>query len=321
MIKKLKLNITAGFKNRKINVFFLFLILSIIILIFSKLSKVYTNTVVFNINKVNVPKEYVILNDSSEKLNITLKTHGFNWLKYYFSKPKIAIDFERDVVKKNALYVWDKFEAYINIEKQFGNQVELLNISPDKIYFKYDVNLIKKVPVILNADINFSTGYDIFNAFVIKPDSIVVIGPNAIVEKINSVKTKKIVLDNVKSNILTPVKLNLPKNNNDIIYSDKQVSLMATVEKFTEGTLKVPINVINIPENLSIKYFPKFINVIYYTSLNNFNSITAKDFQVICDFKKVDDNQTFLLPELIKITDKVKTARIRKSRIEFIIEK
>ncbi|MFH4965836.1 YbbR-like domain-containing protein [Gaetbulibacter sp. M235] len=319
MIKKLKRNIITGIKNKKINVFFLFLLLSFLILIFSKLSKEYTNTIVFTINKINVPKEYVILNDSNTKLNITLRTHGFNWLKYYLSKPEITIDFSKDVKRKGAQYIWDKSKVFINSESEFGNQVELLNVSPDELYFKYDVNLIKKVPVIVSDQISFSPGFDAFNSIKVEPDSIQIVGPNDMLVNIKSIEIEKIALENIKSDILKVVKLKIPKNNKDLIFSNEEVNLSLKVEKFTEGSLKVPIILINIPDSLSIKYFPKTINVIYYTSLNNFNEISAKDFKVICDFSKVNNSQTFLLPELNKITNKVKTAKINQQHIEFII--
>lgn len=319
MIKKLKTNTISSIKNRKINVFFLFLLLSFIILIFSKLSKDFTNTIVFDIHKINVPKEYVILNDSNQKLHITLKTHGFNWLKYYISKPEITIDFSKDVKKSANSYVWDNSKIFINRELEFGNQVELLNVNPDKLYFKFDVNSIKNVPVVVNADIQFTPGYDAFNLSKIQPDSIQIVGPKELVNHIKSIETEKITLENIKSDVLKRVKLKIPKNNNDLIFSNDEVSLSLKVEKFTEGTLKVPIILTNVPDNLSIKYFPKTINVIYYTSLINFNEISAKDFKVICDFSKVSDSQTFLLPELNKTTNKVKTAKINEQHIEFII--
>lgn len=320
MIKKIKSKIVAGIRNKKINVFFLFLLMAFIILIFTKLSKEYTNTIVFNIDKVNIPQEYVILNDTNAKLDITLKAYGFNWLKYYFSKPKIKIDFKHDVIKDSSFFVWNKSKIFLHSDSEFGSQVSLINVSPDKLYFKYDTNLIKKVPVILKTDISFKPGYDMFNKYTLEPDSINVIGPKELVSKIRNVETEKVVLENVNSDILKSVKLKLPKAKKDIIFSNEEVTLKADVERFTEGTLKVPVNVIHVPNGINIKYFPKQINVIYYTSLKNYNDISAKDFKVVCDFEKSTESQSFLLPELIKITDKVKTAKVSQQHIEFIIE-
>lgn len=300
--------------------FFLFLLMSLIILILSKLSKEYTNTVAFKIKKVNVPQEYVILKDSNATLNITLKALGFNWLKYYISNPELTIDFKKDVEKKKGYFLWNKANVYLHSDTYFGSQMTLINVSPDELYFRYDANLVKKVPVVGNIEINFKPGYDMTHPYKIEPDSIDVIGPKDLVSKIEQVVTDSIILNNVNSDISKSVKLKLPNVNKGIIYSKKQVNIKGPVERFTEGTLKVPISIINVPEGMKVKYFPKEINVIYYTSLKNYNDISAKDFKVICDFNHVSNNQSFLLPELIKITDKVKTAKINQQHIEFIIE-
>lgn len=319
MLRKLKLDISASIKNKKIHVFFLFLLLAFIILIFTKLSKEYTNTLAFSIEKVNVPREDIILSDSVV-LNITLKTHGFKWLGYYFSKPKIIIDFKKDVQKKDSIFIWKKSRAYLE-NTQFGNQVQLLNIAPETLTFRYGVNMVKKVPVKLDSDIKFSPGFDVSKHYILEPDSIVVIGPMAVVTNINHIQTQHVVLKDVKKNLLETVKLKFPKNNSDLKFSNNEIVLKAQVEKFTEGTLKVPVTIINIPDGISLKYFPKEVNISYYVSLSNFNSVLAKDFQVVCDYAKVVNNQSLLVPELENAPKNVKNVKINQQRIEFIIIK
>ncbi|NMH89437.1 YbbR-like domain-containing protein [Flavivirga sp. Y03] len=318
-MKKLKSEILTSIRNKRINVFILFLLFAFIILIFTKLSKEYTNTMTFGIEKINVPEEYVILNDSI-MLNITLKTHGFKWLKYYVSKPNIKIDFSNDVDKKQAVFLWNKSKAYLN-NTQFDEQVELLNISPDRLTFKYGVNLVKKIPIKLNATVNFIPGYDVSDKLVSDPDSIVVIGPDLLVSKMDFLETEETVFNDVKSNLEETAKLKLPENTSDLKFSENSVVIKAHVEKFTEGTLKIPVNIVNVPKGMKLKYFPREINVSYYISLSNFNSVTNKDFKVVCDYTKAMGNQSLLVPELVKYPKTVKNIKINQQRIEFIITK
>ncbi|SFZ92146.1 YbbR-like protein [Flaviramulus basaltis] len=319
MIKKLKSEIVKSIKNKRINVFFLFLFSAFIILIFTKLSKEYTNTLAFEIEKINVPQENIILNDSV-KLNITLKTHGFKWLKYYISQPKIKVDFSKDVYKKQGVFMWSKSKAYLN-NTQFNKQVELLNISPDTLIFRYGINLVKKVPVKVNADVNFTPGYNMSSKLVSEPDSIVIVGPNILVSKIHFLETEEITINDVRSNISKNTKLKLPENKSDLNFSNNEVTIKAKVEKFTEGTLNIPITIINKPKDITIKYFPKAVNVSYYVSLSDYSSITNKNFKVVCDYNKISDNQSFLIPEFAKTPEKVRNAKISQQRIEFIITK
>lgn len=319
MIGKLKSKIAASIKSKKLNVFFLFLLFSFVILIVSKLSKDYTNTVSFQIEKINVPQEHVILNDSVQ-LNITLKTHGFKWLNYYFKKPKVQVDFSKDVIKKNKTYIYNKSKAYLN-NTQFDKQVELLSINPDTLFFRFDTNMVKKVPVTLNASINYAIGYNALNAIALQPDSVVVIGPHVLVSKIKNLPTEQLVLNDVRDNIDTKIALKLPKAHKDLTLSAKQISVTADVEKFTEGTLKIPINVINVPKGVTIKFFPKEVTVAYYVSLKNFQNVVATDFEVVCNYAKITENQSVLVPELVRVPNTVKSAKINNKQIEFIITK
>ncbi|WP_343069112.1 CdaR family protein [Hyunsoonleella aquatilis] len=321
MIRKLKKELLASVKNKRLNVFLLFLSSSFVILIFTKLSKEYTNTVAFEVKKINVPQDKVILNDSNNSVDIRLKTHGFKWLQYYLTKPQIAVDFSNEVYRTGSSYVFAKSVSYLNEKKQFQNQVKLLSIAPDTLMFRFDTNMVKKVPVLAKAEIQFAPGFDMLNEVEAYPDSIVVVGPHDMVESLQGLETELVQLDNVKTDISKKARLKLPKNRKDLKFSLDEVELVADVEKFTEGTVKIPIRVINVPDSISIKCFPKEVNVSYYTSLEYFNTVKPKDFRVICDYKKAEQNQSFLITELVRFPENVKRIKLSQQRIEFIIVK
>jgi hypothetical protein len=109
-------------------------------------------------------------------------------------------------------------------------------------------------------------------------------------------------------------------DNNKIKFSDQMITVSAKVEKFTEGTLEVPITIVNKPLDVSINYFPKSISVSYYVSLNNYKSIKPTDFKVECDFAEIDNSiKTFFTPKLVKTPELVKNARLKQNKVEFIL--
>ncbi|WP_242205025.1 CdaR family protein [Aestuariivivens insulae] len=320
MIKKVKSKLLISIKNKKINVFLLFLLLAFIILIFSKLSKSYTNTIAFRIEKVNVPENKVVLNNSDSILNITLRAHGFRWLGLYFTKPKVKIDFSKDVTISNSRFIWTKSGARSFSSNNFTKQLDVIDVFPDTLVFNYDVNLVKKVPVVLNTNITFSPGFDTFKAYQATPDSIKIIGPKEIVDTINQVETDTLVLKDVKTNINKTIKLELP-DKGDIHFSHTSVDLKANVERFTEGNLKIPVNIINAPNELRIKYFPKEVTVTFYTSLEHFKEVKPGDFKVVCDYSKIDDEHTFFEAQLVKTSEYAKSVKLNNQHVEFIILK
>lgn len=319
MFKNIKSKLITSIRNKRLNVFLIFMLLAFVILIFTKLSKSYTNTIAFKIEKLNVPPEKVILNNSDSVLNITLKTHGFKWLDYYLKTPKVKIDFSKDVSIVNSKYIWTKSKTKLFNSNQFSNKVTVLNMYPDTLHFNFDQNQVKMVPIALNTDITFAQGFDVFEGYKTFPDSVKVIGPESVVSKINQVETETAVAKEVKSDISQILNLQLPKEDKGLKFSNSSVSFKANVERFTEGTIKVPVTILNVPEGLKLKYFPKEITVTFYTSLSLFKSVKPNDFKIVCDYAKVKDAQSFFIPELVKQSELVKGVKINKQHIEFIV--
>ena len=98
-----------------------------------------------------------------------------------------------------------------------------------------------------------------------------------------------------------------------------EIQIVLDVKKFTEGTKEIPVEIINVPKNISLKYFPKSIYISYYTSLENFNAIKKNDFRLICNYKDLKENSTFLTPVLTKTSEKAKSVRLHHEKVEFII--
>ena len=313
-----KTKITLFFSSKKVNVFVLFLVLALLFSVLTKLSKDYTQTVVFNIEKVNIPEDKLIVNDSSHLLNITLTTYGFKLIKYYLARPSIVVDFQK-LEKNNTHYFWTEKKEFSTVVSQFEPNVKIVSISPDTIAFRYDVNNVKKIPVILDVDITFSVGFDLINDYVIKPDSIKVIGPKVITDSISKIYTKRLKIEDVNTDVLISVELNLPNSSEDLKFSHSQVQISAEVERFTEGTINVPINIINIPDGIKLKYYPKEVSVVYYTSLSNFKTISTSSFIVEVDYNTINAHDTYLIPKIVQQPDKVKNVRLNEKRIEFIL--
>lgn len=314
----LKSKIQASIKSGKINKFILFLIVSFIILLLSKLSKDYTKVVSFNVEIENLPEEQVIIKDSTHKIDILLKTYGFKLMRYYLSSPKLTVDLEK-IQNIQRSYIWTATNNAVDVKNQFAENVEVENILTDSIIFSYDVNYVKKVPVILSKKVNFAPGYNVKENYALNPDSVRLIGPRVIVDAIDEVITDSLIMENVKNKIDVTLGLKLPNQIETIAMSSKRVNVLGNVDKFTEGTVQVPIVVTNLPDNMNVNYFPKKVSVVFNTALSNYESISANDFRIECNFTELSNESSFLVPRLTKKPEIAKSIKINQTRIEFII--
>ena len=320
MIQSIKSKLLRSIKSKKINVFFLFLVLSFMILLLTKLTKDYTKTISFEIKPINAVENYVILKDSTHKFDITLRTYGFKFLKYYLSNPRVTVDLS-ELDNINNQYVWTNSHGIAHLNSQFSESVKILAVNPDSVVFRYDTSDIKKVPVQLNSEITFAPGYDVLNGYKSIPDSIKIIGPKVLLDSIKVIQTELLILNNINSDIDAELKVILPDSSRNVVYSHKKINVRGQIEKFTEGSIEVPVDIVNVPNDVIINYFPKSINVLFYTSLSNFKQVKKNDFVVECDFNTFKEGSTFLDPKLIKYPENVKHLKLGQKHIEFIISK
>ena len=319
MMSRLKIHISRLFKSKKINVLLVFVLLALLFSLLTKLSKDYTKTISFDIEMTNVPSQYVILKDSVQMLDVTLTSSGFNLLKYYLINPQLNFDFST-IKRDKKHYVWTKNSQFQSIVNQFNVATSINALKPDTIKFNYDARFIKRLPVVLEQNIKFASGFDIDDSYVLEPDSIDVIGSKMVIDTLKQIKTETLSLSDVNSDINFIVTLNLPNNSDGFLVSSSQVEVFGAVTKFTEGSIFVPVRITNLPENLSINYFPKEIEVIFYTSLENYGNISINSFKVECDFGTLNDFENQLIPKIIEKPTQVKNLRLGTKSIEFIIK-
>ena len=314
----IKNKLSKLYKSKKVNILIAFSLLALLFSLLTKLSKDYTRTISFNVDMLNVPEEQIILKDSLHKINVTLTTYGFNLLKYYFVDPTLQVDFAK-LKRKSNYYLWTKNNEFQNIANQFNASTKINGISPDTIKFNYDTYFVKSVPIILNKDVTFASGFDIDGSYQLQPDSIKVIGAKSVIDTISNIETMTFSLKDVNSDINSSIQLKISKGNSDIKYSEDKVTIKGIIKKFTEGSFLVPVSVINLPENVNIKYFPKEIEVIFYTSLDYYKTISENNFRIECDFSQVTDENSKLIPKIKKQPDSVRNVRLGTKSIEFII--
>jgi len=190
----------------------------------------------------------------------------------------------------------------------------------DSVHFNLGVLNQKKVVVKLISELIFADGFELNNSISIQPDSILLTGPKSILDTISYVSTS--LLQKKELNISINEFLDIKEFNPDSnVRAEKdKVLITASVERFTEGFVEVPVKVLNIPNGKQINTFPKFVKVTYRIALSNFNKIDSSTFLIECDYGISENNNLpYLLPKLVGSSSMIKNARISPQKIDFLI--
>ena len=313
MFKKIR----SLYKTRKFNVFVFFVLLALIYSMISKLTSNYTKTIVFVVKPVDVPSDQVVLDQSIDSIRLELEGYGYNLAKYYIDQPIIEISLN-DLNKVKSKYQWTKQRNFSDLQSKFNKSVRLVSSSVDQIEFIIEQYESKKVPVELKLELDYKSGFDSFNEYKLSKDSIMITGPNSLIDTINMIQTHKLVLNQIDSEINTKIRIK-PSENNNITHSDTELDFQLKVEKFTEESIKVPVTIVNIDDNMKINYYPKVVSVLYRVSIREYKSVNPMDFRVECDLNTINRGNSVLISSITKKPNNVRKCRIENNQIQYVI--
>lgn len=288
----------------------------------TKLSREYESTIEYPVEYINLPKDRLLQKEPLKKVSIHLKTTGFKIFSGTLFPRTIKIDASTLFLKSNTNYFLLLSQQKLAIQRQMNAEVTIDHFINDSIYFNLGYLKQKKVPIKLKTKLSYEKGFDISGNLKINPDSVTVLGPESVIDSIQFVETTDFTRENINESIQEDLPLRKYPKESNITLEVETIKISASVEKFTEGTLKVPFSIINLPENVSINTYPKEIDVTYKVALSNFNKVNLSSFVIECDYKMSSGNGLrYLLPKLVKQSNFVKNVTIFPDKIDFIIEK
>tara|TARA_B110000902_G_scaffold266506_1_gene354475 strand:- start:2335 stop:3267 length:933 start_codon:yes stop_codon:yes gene_type:complete len=307
--------------SRKISKTFIsFLVASFLIWLLITFSKEYTTVITYAVIYKNIPQNKLLQEVPINTIDITVKASGFKILRSNFKNKKIQLEASNLQRKEHSKFYFLTKNQVKKIQQQLLFGVELKEIEQDTIYLNLGLLTSKKVALKPNLDINYHIGYDLLNEIKISPDSIVISGPEAQVEKTNYLDLSELKLDDVKSDFSEEV--TILKLNNNFKISDLKTIISGSVDKFTEGKLQVSFTTKNLPKDINLTILSEKVEIVFVVALSNFSKISEASFKVECDYLISEKNNLgYLIPKVILAPDFIKSIKIIPKKIDFLIQK
>ena len=297
----------------KFNVFIIFLILAISSSLVGKLTSTYDKDILFKLVITDLPEDKVIYDKSHDSVMLKVRGYGFNLAQYYFDTPNLNISVKK-LKESNYTFLWNQKDNFNDTKLSFDSSIELLNISEDSLFFYYDQYISQDKKIKPNVLIDYKSGYDSFKSFSITNDSVTILGPKDILNKIDYIDSELVRLNNVDSDIKIDLNLLMPPYDN-LKFDFSSVVYELEVDQYTEEIISVPVTILG---NTDIKYnfFPKELSVKYFISVENYKKTSPIDFRIECIF---DKNESTLVPKLTKKPDFIKKSRLSSNQVQLII--
>ncbi|GAA0871652.1 hypothetical protein GCM10009117_07980 [Gangjinia marincola] len=276
----------------------------------------YEKQYAFPLSYINVPKDKVIKTSNLDTLNIRIKESGFKLSWISLVNKNLDIDASKldqfgDVLLFDAKIYTPLIAEALTVASQ---DIVLLT---QQAQLPYDQKETKMLPVKSGLIIAFAPGFET-PGVTFSPDSIKVSGSKETLDTISALYTEKLVFEDVAESLTASVPINT-KNLLDVTLYQNEVAYTINVDKFTEGKIKVPIDIINVPDDASISIFPKNAVITYQVNLAEFNNVNTENFKISCDFAKRKEGNLMLL-EISAQPEIVRQTRLNINKVEYILK-
>ncbi|AFD07381.1 CdaR family protein [Solitalea canadensis] len=304
--------------RRKIGLFMLCLLVAVAFWVVSSFANRYSFTVKTELILTNIPADKT-LNVKNVEV-ITMDVEGTGW-QLLFSKIDIfksPLKLDMAQIKGDNVQLMEHVDL---LNHQLPEGLKIVGISPASINIDFSSRIVKKVPLEIFADITFKKQYFYASDLILDPDSVTISGPIDEVSKIKFISTPKITLHNLSDSISTVINL-APKGTQNVNITPTAVGLKIPVEKFTEGSIDIPLTLINNQERFDVNLLPGKIKVKYLCPVSKYPLIDRDMFYAQVDlFQWKIQSKSRLDVKLLRSPDFIRVIKIEPQWVDFLVSK
>ena len=284
------------------------------------MSKEYSTVVSFPLEYVYIPEDKLIQQAPPNQLKIQVAASGFRLFVMNINPTKIKLD-GRKLKRKSAVdYYFLMQQQKMDIQNQITKKMKVEQLVLDTIYLNLGSLASKRVPVVGDFDISYKLGYHLIGNIKVTPDSVLVTGPKKQLDTLQGVQLDKFIKNNVSETITTT--LAMKELSNSIKLSVRKATVFGEVDRFTEGAIQVPFQIINLPDSISVNTFPTEVKVVFQVGLNAFKGVNASSFKIVCDYQySVENKLNYLVPKVVFKPEVVTSVKIMPAKVEFLTKR
>ncbi len=313
--------------QKKLMVYGVFVLISTVFWLLSTLSENYTTTVNFPVRFSHLPEKSVLVNELPEKIQLKVEAHGFTLLRYKISRSLVPINI--NVKNFSLLRVPDHPTKYFllsrytqqKVANQLKDDINVIEIQPDSFIFDFTKIVERKIAVKPVVDYNLQRQF-LLKKIKCTPDSIIVSGPQSIMDTLRFIETRTHKLGKLDRSIKRNMQL---KNSKQLKTEFKRVTVELEIEKFTQTSFQLPVEIINAPEEFNIKLFPDEVNVSFMVAISDYEKVKPYHFRLIANYEKASNNLLMnnhkLKVDLKKFPSFVNSINIYPAQLDYLLEK
>jgi hypothetical protein len=306
--------------------FLIFLLISTLLWFLAQLDEVYVTSISYPVEYRDMPQDKLVVGDLPSQIELEIKGEGFKLLEYQFSNALNPLLLHVNAYNLQTAEDGDSPRYYIvtqsaatRISQQLSQSIEILDITPDTLFFEFAKKVSRSLPIRPNISYSFEKQMMLRDEIKIEPDSVVVSGPNSVLDTVEYIPTKRKSFGNLESTLQT--RIGLQKSHDQLELSTRKVNLTIPVERYTEGELQKEIQVINQPDSVVVRTFPRTVTITYLVGLSRYEQVIPELFKAVVDYRDIKEDREKLKVRIENAPGYLKSYTYNPREVEYIIER
>ena len=261
-----------------------------------------------------IPDSIVIVEPIPSSFNLAVQGKGVQFLKFLWHDVRpLRVKFNDYTTGGNFLIPRQKLEGLFR--DYFGQGVKIINLRPESVKAAYTSNIGRKVKLDFDCDIQPRLLYVVSGPITADVDSVMLYSANDIPRTLTSVSTYPIVKTGLKDTTVFTVKIR-PIEGIRII--PDQVKITVPTEPLISKKRTVPIEVVNVPDNVRLVTFPSTAEVSYLLPMSTYN--TESNVKLFVDFSSINRQTQKVKVQTSSIPGALRNFSFKPDSVEYIIE-
>lgn len=316
-IKLFKFFKVESSRTRSILLYSVFVLISAILWCFLTLNNSITIECELPV-KIIKPGNVRFLSDVPDTITVTVTDKGTSLVKrFIMPDPKLELRFDEYSDGENTFKV-DASQLRRVIARQFGRTATLSSILPESINARFTDQPGKRVPVILDVEVEPAMLHTRNGVITRDYDSVLVYADYKTLKEITEVYTYHVREVNLTDTLRRRVAISPIKG---AVMEPRSIEITIPIEKLVTRSQRVPISVRNAPDNINVVLFPSNVEVTYRTPMSEAHKENA--LTVVVDYNNINlQSRGHKVPvQAGEVPGAYEDVRLAVDSVEYIIEK
>ena len=309
-------------RGGRLSIFLVSLLVASAVWLLNTLNKTYVESVEIGLKYVNLPEHFAFYPVPPSRLKLEISSDGFNLFQLIRQSQNDTLEIDLQSMEfttsgSRSRGVIPTDVLLSSVRNKFGSGVMISHLGMDSIPINLEIGKTVEVRVQPDFEISLENGFTLNGPVQCRAITIKVSGPQSLVDTLTSIPAEPIIAHNLKETLNREVRLLVDKRVFQL--SQETVNVIAEVERLTEGEIEVPIQVLGLPDNRTVRLIPEVIRVKYFVGLSNFERIQPQLFGAVVQYSDVMQKPSKLQITLETVPTFVQVVQFYPERVDYLV--